>query len=205
MKNFEEIEQLWRQQAVVVRDNAPAIHAVQTAADRVVKSRRRRLRLGVGLTVFIIIVTQLLAVVNFLYGGRTPNAIGLVHLGVVEVVQIVILIGLLRRIRAEGKLRAKNGSSVRENLKASLELIEREMHDYRWIVPVLVLLFVFDAIPLFNGYHLGYFDRSGLVNRLGSVALFLTVMGSVAQRHYRSVLGPRREELTTVLSELEAE
>jgi hypothetical protein len=205
MKNFDEIEQLWRQQTVVVSDSAPAIRAVQTAADRVVKSRRRRLRLGVGVTIFSLIVTQLLAVVNFLYGGRTPNAIALAHLGVLQVIQILILIGLLRRIRAEGKLRAKSGSSVRENLTASLELIEREMRDFRWIAPAFVLLFLFEAIPLWNGYHLGYFDQAGLMRRLAAVAVFLTVVGSVAQRHARRVLGPRRQELTTVLAELDEE
>lgn len=204
MKNFEEIEHLWRQQAVVAPDHGPALRTVQNAANRVVKSRSRRLRLGVGVVLFSLFVGPLLMVLNFLYGGRTPNAVALVHLGVVVGCQIVILIALLRRLRAHRELRAKSASSVRENLQVSLALIEREQRDYRYLGLAFAVVLAFDVIPLVNGYHLGYFDRAGLIHRLLSATGFCLLIYSVALRHARRVLEPRQRELTAVLADLDA-
>lgn len=205
MKNFEEIQLLWSQQAVVAHDSMPAIQAVQKTADRIVNSRRRLLRLGVAMTVFFIFVSQLLMVVNFVYGGRTPNVVSLVHFGVAESCLILFLIALLRRIRADRELRAKSASSVRENMGVSLELIEREMREYRWFGSAFAFVVLLDVVPLLNGYHLGYFDLSGLVQRLTFVAVFVSILGRVALRHYRRVLEPQRQDLQAVLAELDAE
>jgi len=106
---------------------------------------------------------------------------------------------------ADRELRSKSASSVRENLQLSLEVIEREIRDYRRFGPIFALLVVLDVIPLLNGYHLGYFDQTGLAYRLMSLGVFLSVVLMVALRHYRRVLAPRRQELMKVLSDLEPE
>lgn len=204
MKNFENLEHLWRRQTVVVRGDPQKIRAIQTSAERLVKSRGRLLRWGVAIALFSIFVSQLLTVVNFMHGGRTPTFVQLVHLGVLEVFQIGLLIGLLRRIRTHRQLRAKSAASVRNHAQASLELIEGEMRDYRIAGRIGVLLLVLDMIPVLDNFRSGYFDGAGLAYRLITLLLFGLLFGAVGFRHYWRVLHPQKQQLTQMLGELDA-
>jgi hypothetical protein len=205
MKNFENFEQLWRQQSIVARGEPRKIQAVQTGAARVVKSQGRLLRLGVALVLFFLVVGPLLMVVNFVHAGRAPSAVALTHFGVTYVFQIGMLIVLLRRLKAHRVLRARSAASVRDNLQASLELIESEMRDYRIGLRCFAALLLFDTLPVLNSYQQGYFDGTVAIRSLVAILLLGAGMFAVCVRHYRRVLHPQKQQLTELLGELDAE
>jgi hypothetical protein len=204
MKNLESIEALWRQQTIVVSGDARKIRSLQTSVGRVVASRGRLLKWGVAITLFSLFAGQLLTVVNYVQAGRIPTLPGLVHLGVLQALQLGFLIGLLRRIRAHRQLRAKSAEDVRENVRASLAMIDGEMRDYRIGARLFGFLLLFDTIPVLNNYQQGYFDGAGAAGRLSFILLLGLFFIGLARRHYRRVLQPRREQLAEVLGELDA-
>lgn len=204
MNNFENLETLWRQQTVTATADPTKVRAIQSVADRVVNSRARLLKWGVAISLFTIVVTPLLTVINYLAVNRVPTAVALLHLGVLEVIQIAFLIVLLRRISAHRRLRARSAANVRENMQVSLDLIEAEMRDYRLGGRLFALLVLFDTLPVLNGYVAGHFGGTGAVDRLIGVLLVCGGLYAVAMRHYRRVLQPQREQLSEVLHDLAA-
>jgi hypothetical protein len=205
MKNFEAIENLWRQQPAAAPADPQQIQVVQSETERVVKSRGRLLRWGAFVTALAIVVTPLLTVVNYVGGFRTPNAVGLAYFALTEVFQIGLLLVLLRQMRAHRQLRARSATNIREGTTASLTLIEHEMREYRIGIPVFVVVLLLATIPLLNGYHQGYYDASGALRRIAFLLGLGLVLLTAALRHYRRVLRPQREQLTALLGELRAE
>lgn len=203
MNDFANIEQLWRQQTVVVRGSPEKIRAVQSAAERIVRSRGRLLRLGVGITLFSLFVGQLLTVVNYVVGGRVPTAVSLAHFGVVQAFLIGMLLVLFRRLRAHRRLRARSAASVRDHVEASLEMIAGEMHDYRIGTRLLVLLLALDLVPLLNGWQQGYYDAAGAAGRIAFVIGFGAAMVLLSAHHCRRVLRPQQEELNALRAQLD--
>jgi len=204
MKKFENLESLWREQAIDVPGAAKQARATQVAIDRDVNRRGRILNWGVGCLVFGIIVTPLLAVLGYVHAGRPMTLMGLLHHAILLALQVGMLIGLLRRIRAHRKLLQKSAANVQENARVALEVIEEEMRDYRTaarIFPVLVLL---DFASVANNFALGYFDEAGLGLRLLLVLAFSLMVGAVALRHYRYVLQPQKKQLVDLLDDLDA-
>ncbi len=205
MNNFENLEQLWRQQTIVAPAEPRKIRAVQTGAARVVNSQGRLLRWGLATVIFSILASQLLLVVNFVHAGRTPTAVALTHFAVMQATQIGLLIGMLRRLKARRILRAKGAASVRDNLQASLALIEGEMRDYRTGLRLFAVLLLFGTIPVLNSYQQGYFDGTVAIRSLVSIFLLGAGLIVVGERHYRRVLLPQKQQLTELLGELDAE
>ena len=202
MNNFENLETLWSQQAVAATAEPQKVRAIQSVADRVVNSRSRLLKWGVAVTVFTIVVTPLLTVVNYLAVNRVPTAVALLHLGVLEVIQIAFLIALLRRISAHRQLRARSAANVRENMQVSLTLIEVEMRDYRFGGRLFGLLVLFDLLPVLNGYVAGHFGGVGALDRAAGVLVVCGGLYAIAVRHYRRVLQPQRDQLSDVVRDL---
>ena len=205
MNTFDQLQELWRQQTVPAAPAPERIRAIEASATRVVNSRGRLLKWGTAITVFSILFSQLLMVVNVVQDGAyRPTGLSLTHFVAMQMFQVGLLVVLLRRLRSHRTRRDKSAATVAENTRTTLALIETEMRDYRVALRLFAILLIFDAVPILNGYGQGHFDADGALDRL----LFMVVLGgtliAVAVRHSRRVLQPQKQQLTELLRELGA-
>jgi hypothetical protein len=203
MKNFDDIEKLWRQQNITAPSDPRKTRAVQATVARDANRYGRLLKWGIFILLFGIFVGQLLMVVNYLHGKWPLTFSNVLEHLVSLTFQIGLLILVLRRHRAHQTLLKKSAASVRENVSVALAVVEREMHHYRtdaWILPAYLLL---ASVSLGDHFVSGRFDATGMLGRLLFIWGLGGVLGAVALRHYRRVLGPQKQQLTELLNDLD--
>ena len=203
MKNFNDIEILWRQQTITAPADPRKARAAQVAVERDANRHGRLLKWGIFIVFFGLFVGQLLMVVNYLH-GKWPLTFSNVLEHVVSMAfQIGLLILLLRRHRAHQTLLKRSAASVRENVSVALAIVEREMHHFctdARIFPAFVLL---ASVSIGDRFVSGHFDAAGMAGRLLFIWGLSAVMGAVALRHYRRVLQPQKQQLTELLNDLD--
>jgi hypothetical protein len=203
MNNFNDIEKLWRQQNITAPADPRKARAAQVTVERDANRYGRLLKWGIFILLFGIFVGQLLMVVNYLHGKWPLTFSNVLEHLVSLALQIGLLILVLRRHRAHQTLLKKSAASVRENVSVALAVVEREMRHFRtdtWVLPAFLVL---TSVSIGDHFVSGQFDATGMLGRLLFTWGLGGVLYAVALRHLRRVLGPRKQQLTELLTDLD--
>jgi len=200
--NIANLEDLWAAQrpANDARRPDPA-----ELSRRLAPELRRRSRLfgyeffslGLGL-----LLTPLLAVVNFLHQRPEYPVLYWINPALVVAVIILFLAGLIRRARRHRELAQTRSDTVAAFAAKALATIEAEGRDYRaafkgftvWFGLALLAIYVNHPVPVHGWQPLGV--------RVALLLGFFAVVGGVSLRHYRKNVLPewaRRKELLAQL------
>ena len=200
--NIESLETLWNtQRPTDARRPDPA----ELSRRRAPAFRRPRrffgyelFCLGLGL-----VLTPLLAVVNYLHQQPENPVLYWLRVAVFVTVVMAVLVGAIRRLRRHRALAQARSDTVAAFAAKALANIEDEARDYRaafrglplWLGLALLAIYVNHPVPT-HGWE-------PLLLRLGMTLAFLAMVGAVYAWHYHKHLMPelaRRKQLLEQLS-----
>jgi len=199
--NFEELEKLWGNQQAP----DPCHRNLAELKQRLRPELRRRSRffayeifcLGFGL-----VVTPLLAIVNFRHTPPDNVAVYWLHVVLVVTVLLGFLAAAIRRLQRHRALAQADTDTLAAFATQSLANVEAEMKDYRagrWALALwtgLALLSAWLNQPIAK---VGWGPFAG---RAGPVLLFGLLLSWLFTRHYRTNLAPERARRKKVHEQL---
>ncbi|MFT3784434.1 MAG: hypothetical protein QM790_20680 [Nibricoccus sp.] len=198
--NFDELQSVWAAQPADTQNRALA--QSQRPLVNAFKRRQRFLAYEIfGLT-FALIATPLLSIVNFLYRPSVGTPLYWINAVLHVIVLVVFGVLAIRRIVRHRRLARVRVESLRQQAEVSLASLEEERREFRWAPWVLALWagLALLSVAANTPFHGGSFGA--IATRVGMIAGFFTLIGSVLWRHYRVNLLPDHARQLEILRQL---
>lgn len=199
--NLENLEDLWTAQRPAATLQPPPAELGHLLAPEL----RRRSRifgyeffaLGLGL-----VLTPLLAVVNYLYAAPANPVLYWFRAALYVVVVMLALAGLMRRFRRHRQLARTQGDTMAAFATKALTTIEAEIQDYRAAFAGAAVWFALAVLSVYVNHPVTTEGWTPFGQRVGMVVVFFAVLGAGYSRHYYKNLVPERARRKHLLSEL---
>ncbi len=198
--NYNDIQNLWASQGLTAGAGSPPALREHIRAEF---QHRRRFLVFMAVVAFLgILLNQLFYAVNLAFAYHTFSTMRFLQIVLVEAVNIIVFVRLLRRLKQIREVRRKTGEALSAALTASLDYLKAELTDFRlipWVLPAALAL-TFMSIYLNNPIHqVGW---TPFLRRAGTTLAILAPFLLALWRHYRKNLLPEYHRLQQILAEL---
>jgi hypothetical protein len=195
------LEQAWNKQTVA----APAVPIAPVIArlEIEVRSAQRRFHGAMVIAVSLLLLGWTMTIAAHLGGIKTLTPLTLVSQVVGSALYTALLLRAKQSARATRLEIAHLGGTLRESMTATLRTIELQIQNASIAAVAIPIVVAVSGWLFLAKYFAGEMPGFGAVFGSGFVAVLGAMIGGAFWHRYRTVLAPRRRELSATLSALE--
>lgn len=199
--DFNRLEQAWDEQTVT----APAMPVATLIArlETEVRSAQRRFHGAIVIAISLLVLGWISTLAAHLPGLKTLTPLTLVSQIIGSALYVALLVRARQSARATRNEIAHLGGTLRESMAATLRTVELQIQNARIAAVAIPIVVAISGWLFLAKYLAGEMPGTSAALGSGFVALLGVMFGGATWHRHRTVLAPRRRELSETLNSLE--